>query len=206
MAQSKKIDSIIARIFINCPFDPSYRKLLRPLLFSLLYLGFEPLITSQKVNSAELRMNKILEFVEISDHSIHDISKVKAKKDGDSYRLNMPFELGIDWGYCHFNKKQKNFLILGGEKYSINRSFSDISGCDPEYHENKPKKIIEKVRDWLVSTYPNIKFSGATKIWDEFNYFNTDLLADENYSKKDIKSMPTSEYSSNIKRWISKNN
>ncbi len=29
-------------VFINCPFDPEYYPLLRPLLFTIVYLGFNP--------------------------------------------------------------------------------------------------------------------------------------------------------------------
>ncbi|MFL6236225.1 MAG: hypothetical protein ACJ76N_24045 [Thermoanaerobaculia bacterium] len=36
-------------VFINCPFDDGYRPLLRPLLFTILHLGFNPKIALEPV-------------------------------------------------------------------------------------------------------------------------------------------------------------
>lgn len=194
----------VTKIFLNCPFDDEYLRLLRPLLFLLVFFGFEPLIASQRGDSGELRMKKILQLIKDSDHSIHDISRVKAKKSGDSFRLNMPFELGVDWGYKHYNNFEKQLLVLGGDKYSLTRALSDISGCDPIYHENDAEVLVRKVRNWIVSVYPQRKFSGASNIWDQYNFFYSDLYKDENYSNEDVESMPIPEFITNINNWINK--
>jgi hypothetical protein len=39
-------------VFINCPFDEQYYPLLRPLLFTVVYLGFNPRIASERSDSA----------------------------------------------------------------------------------------------------------------------------------------------------------
>lgn len=206
MAKREKINTIIAKVFINCPFDAEYQTLLRPLLFSLIFLNFEPLIASRRTDSSEIRLNKILDLIKISDHSIHDISRVIAKSTGDSFRLNMPFELGIDWGYKHFNNSRKQFLVLGGEKYSIGRALSDISGCDPEFHENDGEKLVRIVRNWITNLYPEKQFDGASEIWDQYNFFYTSLYENKNYSNEDVESMPVSEYINNICRWQDNHN
>jgi hypothetical protein len=84
-------------VFINCPFDSEYDSLLRPILFTILYLGHNPQIASQTSDSGEQRINKILSLILKSKFSIHDLSRLKSAKSGEFFRLNMPFELGIDY-------------------------------------------------------------------------------------------------------------
>ena len=80
-------------VFINCPFDPEYIPLLRPLLFTVLFLNYNPRIASERFDSGEARINKICELIKCSRYSIHDISRIRSKKRGEYYRLNMPLEL-----------------------------------------------------------------------------------------------------------------
>lgn len=49
-------------VFINCPFDEDYKSLLRPLLFTIIYLGHNPRISSERSDSAENRTDKICEL------------------------------------------------------------------------------------------------------------------------------------------------
>ena len=83
-------------VFVNCPFDKDYKPLLRPLLFTILDLGFEPRIALERLNSAEPRIDKILELIEASKYGIHDLSRLRAEQAGEFYRMNMPFELALD--------------------------------------------------------------------------------------------------------------
>ena len=85
-------------VFINCPFDEDYHPLLRPLLFTILYLGFTPRIALERSDSGENRIDKISELIASSKYSIHDLSRLKARRAKEFYRMNMPFELGIDYG------------------------------------------------------------------------------------------------------------
>lgn len=85
-------------VFINCPFDPEYYPLLRPLLITLVLLGFNPRIALERSDSGEQRIDKICELITNSKYSVHDLSRLKAERKDEFYRLNMPFELGIDYG------------------------------------------------------------------------------------------------------------
>jgi len=61
-------------VFINCPFDSQYNSsLLKPLLFTIVYLGFTPQIASQTADSGEQRINKILSLILQSRYSLHDL-------------------------------------------------------------------------------------------------------------------------------------
>jgi len=85
-------------VFVNCPFDDEYVELLRPMLFCILYMGFEPRIASERADSGENRIDKIVAMIQESRYGLHDLSRLKAQKKGEFFRLNMPFELGIDYG------------------------------------------------------------------------------------------------------------
>ena len=49
-------------VFINCPFDDEFKRLLKPLLFSLIYFNLEPKI-SQTESSANVRINQIKQHI-----------------------------------------------------------------------------------------------------------------------------------------------
>jgi hypothetical protein len=117
-------------VFINCPFDSKYYSLLRPLLFTIAYLGFDARIAIESSDSAQTRIEKICELVRTSKYSVHDLSRLKATEKGEFYRLNMGFELGVDYGSRRYGAKRlrnKRFLILEEGPYDYRRALSDIS-------------------------------------------------------------------------------
>ena len=44
-------ESYLRSVFINCPFDRSHVALLRPLLFTVVYVGFRPRIALEAFDS-----------------------------------------------------------------------------------------------------------------------------------------------------------
>jgi hypothetical protein len=93
-----------SNVFINCPFDNDYKLLLRPLLFTVLYLGYKPRL-SQTQSSSDIRINQIKSFIRDSKFGIHDLSRCKPLKVGDLPRFNMPYELGLDIGCLEFGSR-----------------------------------------------------------------------------------------------------
>jgi hypothetical protein len=99
-------------VFINCPFDKDYEGILQAMLFCIVYLGLSPRIATERMNSAEVRLTKLSELIVASKYSIHDLSRCQAEKGGEHYRLNMPFELGLDYGcrrYFGRDHKQRRY-------------------------------------------------------------------------------------------------
>ena len=202
-----KTDEYEKNVFINCPFDDEYMPLLRPILFTVIYLGYNPRIALERFDSGEPRFIKICELIEQSKFGIHDISRIIAKKEGEFYRLNMPFELGLDIGCRVFLKNQwsdKKHLILEEKKYRIKAALSDLSNSDIKAHENDPAKAVRHIRNWFVENGRR-KTQSATTIWYKF----TDFMADfdkkrkaEGFEKDDIYEMPVPEYADYIKDWI----
>ena len=98
-------------IFINCPFDKKYiNDLLKPILYVIVQNGFNPRLALEVSDSGQFRLDKITRIIKECRYSIHDLSKVKATKRGEYARMNMPFELGIDYGIRTMNKES----MVGG--------------------------------------------------------------------------------------------
>jgi hypothetical protein len=175
-------------VFINCPFDNQYFPLLKALLFTIVYIGFKPLI-SETSDSGAIRLHKIKDLMLASQYSIHDLSRIEPLKDGDLPRFNMPFECGIDFGIKLSNPSQgdKRFLILEKEQYRYHKVISDISGNDIKSHRNEPELLIKAVRDWFKPTIADIPFYKA--IWLAYCEFESDFentLRSSGYNPKDI--------------------
>jgi hypothetical protein len=83
------------KVFINCPFDDTYSKLLWVVLFTYERLGIEPFIAIGDTDCATNRLNKIIALIQGSDISFHDLSRNEAEKVNEAYRLNMAFELVV---------------------------------------------------------------------------------------------------------------
>jgi hypothetical protein len=198
-------------VFINCPFDPKYYPLLRPLLFTIVYLGFNPKIALERSDSGEQRIDKICELIRESKYSVHDLSRLKSSKRNEFYRLNMPFELGIDYGSRRFASnylKGKKYLILEKEAFNYRKALSDISGVDIKNHDNKPAKMVQAIRNWFVETVGLSNVAGPTAIWYKFNDFTSDFYTrrqNEGFSDEDLNMMPVREYINFMKSWLRAN-
>lgn len=194
-------------VFINCPFDAEYVPLLRPLLFTVVYLGYHPRIAAERFDSGEQRIQKICSLLTESKFSIHDLSRTQARRRGEVYRLNMPFELGIDIGCRLFRAgetRNKMCLVLESKPYDYQKAISDLSGVDVKAHGQEPERLVRHVRNWFVTNDLHTAVSAA-KIWDDFNEFMADFYQKrerEGFRNEDLQAMPIPEYVSFIKQWL----
>ena len=197
-----------SNVFINCPFDKEYYALLRPLLFTIVYLGYNPRIASERSDSGENRIDKISELIQESRYSIHDLSRLKSEKADEFYRLNMPFELGLEYGARLFGASfmsDKRCLILGQRLHDFKKAVSDISGVDIKAHSNEPDEIVRAVRDWFVETVGLRGVETATVVWYRFNDFTSafyEKMLAAGSPERDIKQMPVPEYIDYIRDWV----
>ncbi len=194
-------------VFVNCPFDRDYFPLLRPLLFTILYLGLSPRIALETVDSGESRLDKIVRLIRESRYSVHDLSRLKAEHAGEFYRLNMPFELGIDFGCRTFGRqllRTKKALVLEVDPHRYRAAISDLSGCDIETHDNTPIQVVAAVRKWLKNAC-GLNAPGPTKIWGDFNDFmadNYDALKADGFSDADVEGLAVPELVERMKNWL----
>lgn len=197
-------------VFVNCPFDDAYLPLLRPVLFTLIDLRFSPRIALESLDSGRPRIDKIIALIENSKYAIHDLSRIQAMQVGEYYRLNMPFELGLDVG-CRLFKvgrwSEKKCLVLEAERYRYQAAISDLSNSDIAAHNNEPIKALSEVRNWL-NTEAGLHAAGPAAMWNRFTDFmaqNYDVLKSRGYSGADIERLPVAELIDDMRRWIAAN-
>lgn len=197
-------------VFINCPLDADYVNILRPILFCVLALKFEPRLALERADSAETRIEKIVGLIADSKFGIHDLSRLKASRRGEFFRLNMPFELGIDYGCRRFKGKPwdtKRILILEAERYRFQIAISDLSGSDIAVHNNDPIIASNEVRNWLAQGL-GTAIPGPAAVFNKFTDFtadNYDRLKGRGYSDADIASQPISEVIECMRDWLKDN-
>jgi len=195
-------------IFINCPYDKSYLPLLRPIIFTVKFLGFQPRLAMESADSGHPRIQRILNLIKISQYAIHDLSRLKATRRGEHFRLNMPFELGLDIGCRMFGKvkfKQKKCLVLEKNKHSLKKALSDLSNSDVCSHRDKPEEAVRHVRNWLVQEAKACKRESGTAVWYEFNDFMEELdkaLRLKGFRSVDILHLPLPEFLRYMSKWI----
>jgi hypothetical protein len=197
-------------VFINCAFDQDFYPLLRPLLFAIIYLGLKPRIALEDVDSGQPRIDKIVKLIADSKYAIHDLSRIEAKKAGELFRLNMPFELGIDFGCRLFGRKPqagKKCLVLEAEPYRYKSALSDLSGSDISCHGGEPSRVVVEVRNWLKNVC-QLKAPGPTRIWGAFTDFmaaNYNDLITKGFSPDDIEGLPVPELIESMNTWVATN-
>ncbi|MDT0650849.1 hypothetical protein [Autumnicola edwardsiae] len=194
-------------VFINCPFDKDFKPLLKALIFELIYLGFSPKL-SQTLSSSSIRVNQIKSLIKNCKYSIHDLSRSKAMKKGELPRFNMPYELGLDIGALEYGSrklKTKRILILETNKYHYQKVISDIAGQDIENHNDDPKTLITKVRNWFSANFTEETIAGPSEIWIAYNQFIDDLNSSLSltYAEDEIQEMPIGDFIKFSTDWVS---
>jgi aromatic ring-opening dioxygenase catalytic subunit (LigB family) len=123
--------------------------------------------------------------------------------------MNMPFELGIDYGNYIFNNHSKKMLVLEGRRYDYQKALSDISGVDVKCHNNEPEDIIKCIRHWMIEAAMVESADSPTLIWYQFNLFASylyDSRKTAGFSDDDLNDMPTPEYIKAIEHWVNEHN
>jgi hypothetical protein len=193
-------------VFVNCPFDKNYEPILQAILFCIIFMGFVPRIASESNDSSSVRLDRILMLIRQSKFSIHDLSRCEAKRKGEHFRLNMPFELGLDYGcktFSNASHQSKRILILEEKPYRYQAAISDLAGCDIQPHGSDYQKAVRTTRNWLVSE-AGAKSQGAQRILSAYLdfqewYYEKQLAA--GFSEDDIQDYPTGELLLAMNEW-----
>ena len=197
-------------VFVNCPFDDKYSPLLEAMAFCLVDFGLFPRLASERLEAGEVRLEKIVGMIKSSKYSIHDLSRCKAENSGDFFRMNMPFELGIDLGLRQSGSelwKTKKFLIFEENRYDLKRAISDIAGQDVECHRNSYQEVIKKVRNYF-RVEANLKPPGTSRLISEYATFQGWMIKKkehEGHSFEEIRRLPSSEKIDEMRDWVDSN-
>ncbi len=194
-------------VFINCPFDAAYEPLLEATVFCSVFLGFEPLLATIRLDNGENRLDKIISFMRKAKFSIHDLSRCKADAAGEYFRMNMPFEYGLDLALRKTGGKRmagKRFLVFEETQYELKKALSDIAGQDVEHHNCSYETIIKKVRDFLKNE-GDVDAPGARRIVDCYATFQGWMVEKkiaEGHTEEEALHLPTKERITEMKNWM----
>ena len=164
-------------VFINCPFDDKYTPIFEAIVFVVIVCGFRPLCARVKLDSSEIRLNKIMDLIGSSRYSIHDLSRVELDEVNALPRFNMPLELGADLGCKRFSpsRKNKSILIFDSQSYRFQKYISDLGGQDVANHSNDPALAIVSIRNWLRAESGRRDFPGPSALNFRYAKFKRDL-------------------------------
>ncbi len=194
-------------VFINCPFDDDFAPILQAIAFCVTDLGFFPRLAPENSDNGIGRLERIIELVRESKFGIHDLSRCKATNAGEYYRLNMPFELGLDHGAKRFNDgslETKSILVLEETRYDFQKSLSDISGWDIEAHEGDYLKAVRKVNGWLThhAGAARIGTSKVLRDYQDFQEWHWERELNLGASEDDIREYPTIDFVRAMSEWV----
>jgi hypothetical protein len=194
-------------VFINCPFDADYEPILKALLFCVMRFGLRPRIATETSNAGETRIAKIERLILESKYSIHDLSRCQALTAGEHYRMNMPFELGMDFASARFGTealRTKQLLVLEEQPYRYQAAISDLAGIDIVHHEGKPDLAMKKVRSWLVgqTVLENVGFSKLLGEYEDFQdwYLKGQIAA--GFQGEDFRDFSVPELMTGVEEWL----
>ena len=194
-------------VFVNCPFDVDYAPLLEAAMFCVVYFGFSPRLANERLEAGQNRLDKIVEMIRSSKYSIHDLSRCKAKEEAEYFRMNMPFEFGIDVGLRRSGKgrfKGKKFLIFEEGQYDLKRSLSDVAGQDVEFHNSNFEQVIRKVRNFF-RVEAGVAAPGPSRLISDYVTFlgwMTEKKIHEGHSEEEAVNLPTRERLDEMTSWI----
>jgi hypothetical protein len=191
-------------VFINCPFDAQYAPMFEAIVFAVHDAGFHARSAREKLDSSEIRLQKIIRLIGGSRFSIHDLSRTEVDSVNDLPRFNMPLELGIDLGCKAFSRRhsKKSLLIFDSEQYRFQKYLSDIAGQDIHRHDNEPRAAVLRVRDWLRVESDSNTMPGGAAIYERYLLFRRDLPATCAELRLDLHNLTFADFSYAIARWL----
>jgi hypothetical protein len=141
-------------VFVNCPFDDTYRRALQAVVYTCVAAGFYPVLGTHG-SMATPRMERILEVLSACRYSIHDLSRCRGEGGQNLARFNMPLELGMAValrGHApHAHDAHDYLMLVPDEAYIYHQFVSDLSGLDPFMHDGTPDQVSVRVLAWLIS-------------------------------------------------------
>jgi hypothetical protein len=204
-ATSRKAPAVV---FINCPFDRSYRRVFDGIVFAVMALGFVARCALERATGTQERLKKILEIIGTCQFGIHDLSFMRIDPGTRLPRYNMAFELGLFLGCCEFGGQRhagKSCLILDRERWRYRKSLSDLSGRDIQGHRGDPKQAIIAVRNWLVTESQLDDRPGGSFIVRQYERFRKELPDLCLRAKRRVAELSFKDYCDMVAAWLRAN-
>ena len=139
VARPRRIESV----FLNIPYDDAFEKLYIAYIVGLTQLGLR--INAALAVPNQGRLDTIVNLIEQSDFSIHDLSRIELSRGVP--RFNMPVELGLALYRSHIANGRHRVFIFESKPHRAQRSTSDVNGIDPQVHRGTAKGLLAGLRN-----------------------------------------------------------
>ncbi len=130
-------------VFLNIPYDDEFEDLYLGYIVGLTQLGLT--VNAALAIPHETRLDAIIQLIEASDLSIHDLSRVELS--GGVPRFNMPLELGLALYHSRKTRGKHLVSIFDRKPNQAKRSTSDVNGVDLHIHHGSPKHLMIALRN-----------------------------------------------------------
>jgi hypothetical protein len=148
----KGADARERSVFINCPYDKDFSDARAAIVFAVVCCGLLPRTADDLGLVGVPRMTRILQAMNDSLYSIHDLSRCQGEGDFNLARFNMPLELGVALanGFPGTGPEgDHQWLALAPDAHPYHRFASDLAGYDLKRHDGKPTIVCTRVMSWL---------------------------------------------------------
>ncbi|HYI09074.1 MAG TPA: hypothetical protein VEK57_08370 [Thermoanaerobaculia bacterium] len=191
-------------VFINCPFDAEYTPIFEAIVFAIHAAGFRANCARERLDSSQIRLQKIIELIAASRFSIHDLSRTDLDTTNALPRFNMPLELGIDLGCKAYraNRADKSLLIFDSEQYRFQKFVSDLGGQDIHHHANDPRLAMVRVRDWLRAESDRVDIPGGSAMFGLYEAFRSELPGICDRLKLNLSELTFADFSFTVSWWL----
>ena len=133
----------VKSVFLNIPYDAAFENLFLAYVVGLTQLGLR--INAALAVPNQGRLETIIDLIEKSDFSIHDLSRVELSHGVP--RFNMPVELGLAVYRSHVTRGKHRLFIFDRKEHQAQRSTSDVNGIDPQIHNGTVKGLMSGLRN-----------------------------------------------------------
>ena len=192
-------------VFINCPFDSTYKPIRDAMVFAVYDCGFIARCALEEEDASQVRIDNIYNIIANCRYGIHDISRIQLDTISGFPRFNMPLELGIFLGAKKFGveeQKRKKCLILDTEPYRYQQFISDIAGQDIQAHNDIPKTVITVVRNWLRNASRRETIPSGGIIWEHYQDFIKDLPQMAREGRLIAEELIFNDYTLMVAQWL----
>jgi len=195
------------RVFINVPFDGTYKPFFDAAVFTVIACGCVPRCALTTGNAAQTRFARIVELVKQCPMGIHDLSRSGPGQSNQLPRLNMPFELGLFLGAREFggrSHKVKTCIVLDSHSRRYRSFISDFAGHDVVSHNNRISRLINVLRDWLAAadTSGTRILPGGKQIYKLYVEFQKKLPEMCRHAKIQRTRLTCPDYMHFVKEWL----
>ena len=159
-------------LFLNIPYDASFRDLYLAYIAGVSSFGLAPRATLE-IPGGERRLDRILSLIRSFAYSLHDLSRVELDHHPPrTPRFNMPFELGLAVSWQKLKRANHTWFVFEAIKRRAEKSLSDISGTDVYIHNGNVRGVFTQ----LCNAFIRLKSQPTTQDMEQTYLRLHDLL------------------------------